>query len=444
MKKESSSCTKSKFIAHFFKSLDVCLFRTPLKLNYCIFILCISTSVFSQYNSEFLNFEKTGRSISLNGEYELGSNGIYNGLINKFLYGGYIDKATKDASDKTMKRLNVAGANINYDLSVFFGRSSKYSFLIGIKDQFIFNSSFTKDFYELAMYGNKPYLGETKNLGGTSINYLHFQEMKVGLIWHKVDSTAKIGASISILKGQQLFNFRARRGSSLYTNNDGTELIFNSNFNMALSDTNYRRNPLAFTGIGASADIFFETPYKSKNGKECVLTVNANNIGFLHWTDNSVQYSSDSSIKYSGYHINNLFDLKDSTLSSINRDTIVRKLTNARKQSFNVNIPTNLIIINKIKFTTKFTLGIGFRYLFNSNFKPYFFTDGEYAFTPKLTGALHIGYGGYSRLNIGLAFSYNTKNWYFKLGSNSLQGYISPANTYGQGAFLSLAKKFKR
>jgi hypothetical protein len=281
MKKGSSLFTKSKFIAHFFKSLDLCHFRTPLKLNYCIFILCLSTSVFSQYNSEFLNFEKTGRSISLNGEYELGSNGVYNGLVNKFLYGGYIDKATKDASDKTMKQLNVAGANINYDLSVFFGRSPKYSFLIGVKDQLIFNSSFTKDFYELAMYGNKPYLGETKNLGGSRINYLHFQEMKLGLIWHKVDSTAKIGASISLLKGQQLFHIRAMPGSSLYTNNDGTELIFNSHFNMALSDTNYRKNPLAFTGIGASADIFFETPYKTKHGKECVLTVNANNIGWI-------------------------------------------------------------------------------------------------------------------------------------------------------------------
>ena len=415
-----------------------------MKFKVAIILLILGRDVFSQYNSEFLNFEKTGRSISLNGSYELGSNGIYNGLINKFLYGGYIDKATKDASDKTMKQLNVAGANINYNISAFFGRSPNYSFLIGIKDQLIFNSSFTKDFYELAMYGNKPYLGETKNLGGSSINYLHFQELKLGLIWHKVDSTAKIGVSISLLKGQQLVNISARKGSSLYTNNDGTELIFNSNFNMALSDTNYRKNPFAFTGIGASADIFFETPYKSRYGKGSVLTVSANNIGFIHWTNNSVQYSSDSSIKFNGYHIRNLFDLKDSTLSSINRDTIVRKLTNARKEPFNVNIPTNLILINKIKFTDKFTLGLGFRYLFNSNFKPYFFTDAEYQFTPKFTGALHVGYGGYSKLNIGLAFSYNTKNWYFKLGSNSLQGYISPKNTYGQGAFLSLAKKFKR
>lgn len=410
-----------------------------------IFFFCFFTlSVFSQYNSEFLSFEKTGRSISINGEYELGSNGIYNSLLNKFIYGGYIDKKTKDASNNSMKNLNVMGANMNYDISVFFGRKSKYSYLIGFKDQRIFNSSFTKDFYQLVFYGNKPYLGETKSLAGSSINSLRFQELKLGFIWHKIDTTAKAGVSVSILKGQQLFYVKAKEGSSLYTNADGTQLIFNSDFNMALSDTNYKKNPFSYTGIGASADIFFETPYKGKLGKGSVLTVNANNIGFLHWFDNSVQYSSDSTFKFDGYHINNLLDLKDSTLSTINRDSIIRNTTNARKESFNVNIPANLLIINKIIFTDKFALGVGFRYLFNSNFKPYFFTDAEYEFTSKITGALHIGYGGYTKLNVGLAFTYNSKAWFFKLGSNSLQGYISPKNTYGQGMFVSIAKKFKR
>lgn len=407
---------------------------------FCFFTL----SVFSQYNSEFLNFEKTGRSISINGEYELGSNGIYNSLLNKFIYGGYIDKKTKDASNSTIKNMNVLGTNMNYDVSVFFGRNSKYSYLIGFKDQRIFNSSYTKDFYQLVFYGNKPYLGETKNLSGSSINSLRFQELKLGFIWHKIDTTAKVGLSVSILKGQQLFYIKANKGSSLYTNSDGTELIFNSNFNMALSDTNYKKNPFAYTGIGASADIFFETPYISKIGKGSVLTVNANNIGFLHWFDNSVQYSSDSTFKFDGYHIDNLLDLKDSTLAAINRDTVIKNTTNAHKESFNVNIPTNLLIINKIRFTNKFVLGTGFRYLFSSNFKPYFFTDAEYQITSKITGALHIGYGGYSKLNVGLAFTYSSPSWFFKLGSNSLQGYISPKNTYGQGAFISIAKKFKR
>ncbi len=414
-------------------------------MKFTIVTLFAFCSVFAvaQYNSEFLNFEKTGRSISLNAEYEFGSNGIYNSFVNKFLYGGFIDTKTKDASDKNMRQLNVLGANMNYDLSVFFGRNSKYSYLIGFKDQRIFNSSFTKDFYELTFYGNKPYLDETKNLSGSSINSLRFQELKLGFIWHKIDTTAKVGMSVSILKGQQLFYIRAKEGSSLYTNSDGTELTFNSNFNMALSDTTQRKNPFAFTGLGASADIFFETPYKSRVGKGSVLTVNANNIGFLHWDDNSVQYSSDSTFNFSGYKIDNILDLQDSTLAAINRDSIIKTTTNARKESFNVNIPTNLLIINKIRFTDKFVLGTGFRYLFNSNFKPYFFTDAEYEFTPKITGTLHIAYGGYSKLNIGLAFAYNSPNWYIKLGSNSLQGYVSPKNTYGQGAFISIAKKFK-
>lgn len=415
-----------------------------MRTRFVIYFCFCSIAFFAQYNSEFLNFEKTGRSISINGEYELGSNGIYNSLLNKFIYGGYIDKKIKDASNDHMRNLNVMGANINYDMSVFFGRNSKYSYLIGIKDQVIFNSSFTKDFYQLMFYGNKPYLNETKNLAGSSINSLRFQELKLGFIWHKIDTTAKVGVSVSILKGQQLFYIKAKEGSSLYTNSNGTELVFNSDFDMALSDTNNRKNPFAYTGIGASADIFFETPYKSKIGKGSVLTVNANNIGFLHWFDNSVQYNSDSTFRFDGYKIDNLLDLQDTTLAAINRDSIIKNTTNARKESFNVNIPTNLLIINKIRFTNKFVLGTGFRYLFNSNFKPYFFADAEYQLTSKVTGVLHAAYGGYSKLNIGLAFSYNSPAWFFKIGSNSLQGYISPSNTYGQGAFISIAKKFKR
>ena len=69
--------------------------------------------------------------------------------------------------------------------------------------------------------------------------------------------------------------------------------------------------------------------------------------------------------------------------------------------------------------------------------------DGEFDITPKITGTLHVGYGGYARLNVGLAFTYNSPGWFLKLGSNSLQGYLSPSNTYGQGAFISIAKKFK-
>lgn len=398
----------------------------------------------SQYNTDFVNFSKTGNCVSLNSDYEAGSNGFQNAMMNKLLFGGYIDKEMKDAALKNMRGYNQVGINLNYGVSAFFGKKPNYSFMIGLKNQEILNATYTKDFFTLIFYGNKPFLNKTANFSGTNINALRFQEVKIGIMMHKVDTNAKIGVSISFVKGEQLFYVKANKNSSLYTNADGTELIFQSNFNMAISDTSKKKNFLAYNGLGASADIFFETPYKSKIGKHSVLTVNANNIGFIHWMDNSVQYSSDSTLKFDGYHINNILDLKDSTLNQINTDSVLSEVTNARKESFNTNIPTNLLIVNKIYFGKKrVALNTGFRYMFHSNYKPYMFIEGEYIIKEKFTITAHVGYGGYTRVNCGLAFVYNGKGWFAKLGSNSLQGIIAPKIAYGQGLFFSVAKKFK-
>ncbi len=416
-----------------------------LKQHHFILLwLCLFASLAkAQYNSEFLNYESTGRSVSLNADYEVGSNGIQNAMMNKFLFGGHIDKKMKDNALNKMHGYNQLGINLNYDISLFVAGTSKFDFLIGVKNQEILNATYTKDFYQLVLYGNKPFLDKTANFSGTNINALRFQELKFGVIMHQVDSTAKIGISVSFLKGEQLFYIKANENSSLYTNADGTELIFNSNFNMAISDTATKKNIWTFNGIGASADIFFETPYKSAIGRQSVLTVNANNIGFIHWSDKSVQYSSDSVLKFDGYHINNILDLKDSTLQKVNTDSVIRKATNARQEAFNTNIPTNLIIINKIYFSRQFALNTGFRYIFHANYKPYVFVEPEYKIANRFTISVHVGYGGYARLNTGIGLVYNNKNWFVKLGSNSLQGYILPKQTYGQGAYFSIAKKFK-
>lgn len=418
--------------------------KMPRMRNILFLCFCFVTAlVKSQYNTEFLNYENTGRSISINADFDAGSNGIQNALMTKFLLGGHIDTKMKDAALNKMHGYNQLGINLNYDVSMFIGKNPKYDFLIGFKNQEIFNATYTKDFYQLLMYGNKPFLDKTANFTGTSINALRFQELKFGVIMHQVDSSAKIGISLSFLKGEQLFYVKANENSSLYTNADGTELIFSTNFNMALSDTFRKKNVLSFNGIGASADIFFETPYKSRIGRQSVLTVNANNIGFIHWSEKSVQYSCDSIIKFNGYHINNILDLKDSTLQKVNTDSVLRKATNARTEAFNTNIPTNLIIINKIYFSRKFAFNFGFRNIFHANYKPYVFIEPEYKIANRFIISLHVGYGGYARLNTGMALTYTDKNWFFKLGSNSLQGYILPKQAYGQGVYFSIAKKFK-
>lgn len=406
-----------------------------------LLFLLFKIQVSAQYNADFLNYSKTGRSISLNLDYEAGSNGMSSSLVNKLIWGGYIDNDLKNQSSEHLRAKNKFGLLLNYGVNAFVKGTNKFDFLFGVKNQEVLNATYSRDFFNLMFYGNQMYKGKTADLSNCSLNALRFQEVKFGAIMHHVDSVGKIGVSLSFINGEQLFYIKTNNNSGLYTSADGSELVFNSNFNMALSDTSNKKLA-GFNGVGASADIFFETTYKSRAGRKCLLTVNANNLGFIHWWKNSVQYSSDSSLRYTGYNIRNINDLKDSTINRINSDSLLRQLTNARREDFNVNIPTNLVIINKVYFGRSFCLGTGFRYIFNANYRPYVFLEPELNYK-KITFCLHGGYGGYVKLNIGASVTWNSKGWFVRLGSNSLQGYFAPKTAFGQGIFFSLAKKLK-
>ncbi len=287
------------------------------------------------------------------------------------------------------------------------------------------------------------WIEKRKDVVGLKDHVIYTQRKKIKK-YKGFDKPLNNAATSFVWRGDGLLFFiKTKANSNLYTSSNGNELIFNSNFNMALSDTTNRKLS-SFNGVGASADIYFETTYKSKIGKKSVLLVNANNLGFIHWLNNSVQYNSDASLKFSGYNVNNIADLKDSTLNKINRDTLLRDLSNARKENFNVNIPTNLVIINKVFFgkDKEYCLSTGYRYIFNANYKSYIFIEPEYKYK-KMSFALHTGYGGYVRINIGLWMMWNNKDWFMRIGSNSLQGYFLPKTAYGQGLYFSLAKKFK-
>lgn len=392
----------------------------------------------AQYNSDFLHYDRLGRSVMLNLNYEAGSNGVSGALGNRLIWGGFISDETKNETGKLLRGRNNFGVMLDYGVSGFFKGSKRFDYIAGIKNQEVLNTSFTDDFFNLMFRGNGYFKDDTANLSNSVVNALRFQEVKFGIMMHHVDTLGKIGVSVSFLKGEQLFFIRTGERSSLYTSPLADEIVFQSNFSMALSDTN-NRGLMSFNGVGASADIFFETPYKGSLGKRSVLTVNANNIGFIHWYDQSVQYSSDSTLSFTGFSVGNIAQLRDSSLSKINRDTLLRELANARRGSFNVNIPTNLLIVNKIYFgaAERTAFAFGFRHVFNANYKGYIFIEPEHRFG-MVTAGVHIGYGGYTRLNVGASFTVDKGPLYLRLGSHALQGFFFPRSVFSQGVYFSL------
>lgn len=105
------------------------------------------------------------------------------------------------------------------------------------------------------------YKGKTAYFDNSSIAYSHFQELKFGFIVGN-DSTGKTAAALSVLKGQNMFQFGALGTNSLFTASDATQLDLNANFTMHTSNV-AKNNFNAINGIGFSIDLFAETPYTS-------------------------------------------------------------------------------------------------------------------------------------------------------------------------------------
>ena len=412
-----------------------------LKRVILIGLLFITALLKAQFNNDFLYYVKYGNSVNLHAEYELNSTAIQNDLVDKFIWGGAIDSATKTRSQKRLKAENRIGGSYFAGATAFFGpEKSKYHFVAGLKQVEMLNAAFSSDLYNLAMYGNKMYEGKTANIGNTSINHYKYQEIKLGLIWDNIDTTAKLGCSLSYLKGQTLDQFNSTSGA-IYTAPDASQINFNMNGSLVMSDTSKGKNNLGtFNGNGLSAEFFAYMPYTSKLGKSSFF-VSVNNLGFIKWNKNTVNYSTDTTYIYKGVTVNNVFQLNDASVKNLTKDSLVKKLTQNGKQSMSTNLPMSLFILHTLKFSKLFSLNTGFRQLFNANYKPYLYAEGQFMLHANFSATAQLGYGGYGRLSGGVNFEYKVKTFFIRLGSNAVQGYILPKQSLGQGVFLSLSKK---
>lgn len=196
----------------------------------------------------------------------------------------------------------------------------------------------------------------------------------------------------------------------------------------------------AFNGNGASAEFFADMPYTSKLG-ESKFYLAVNNLGFIRWNQNTMNLNFDTNYIYRGVTANNLFSISDSSIKQLSKDSLTKKMVHTTMQRKSVNLPTSFLIIHSIKFSDLFTLNTGFRHLFQGNYVPYVFAEGVFRINKNLSTTLHTGIGGYGKFTAGLNVEYKIKSWFIRLGSNALQGYLSPKNSMGQGLFFSLSKK---
>ncbi|HEX8516221.1 MAG TPA: DUF5723 family protein [Bacteroidia bacterium] len=385
--------------------------------------------------------------IGLCADYAIGSNNLTNEFTGKFYKGGFIDKELKDDVLSRTKNKNRLGADINggifgaFKLDSLFHRKN-LSLFFAVKDRQHFDMSFSRDLYKVGFYGNAAYAGKSAYFDGFNMTLLRYQQIQVGLFSSKLDSAARWGIGLSFLKGEQYASVRAKT-ASLFTSDDGQYIDFNTSMEVAKSDT-AQKGFGAFNGYGASVDIYFEAPFKTRFGPSKVR-VSVSDIGVISFNRNTLYMKQDSLFHYTGFSINNIYELQDSSIAtSTSQDSIIGSVVPFRKQAVSVTLPAILNLSFETRFSKHFELTEGIRYVFNANYNLLAYVKANFYFNPRLMVSATFSYGGYSTFNYGVGVFANLgKGFMLYAGSNNIEGYIVPKKTTAQGAYISLIKNFK-
>ena len=404
----------------------------------------VATTAVGQVNNAFFQDTTDRISVNLEGYYMYGSNVMNNAFMNKFLFGGKIEQELKETVYDQLGANNFMGADLNYSLNVLipmdtFLRKSNLSLLVGVENVEHFDTRFTEDLFKFTFDGNKQFAGKTAEISNTNFNSFTYQQINFGIISRKVKNKriAQEGFVVSLIKAQSHEAITIPRGS-IFTEKLGKDLLIDVNYEYNSSDT-ANTGVMAFNGYGVSTDLF--TEFFLKNGDKIHLAVS--DLGFMVLNNNSIDQSADSVYFFEGVEVDNIFDLNDSLLAEISQDSIIDGITNHKKESYSIALPTGLNINYSKYFNPKWRLDVGVYYKVLANYFPLLYTNTYYYFNSDFAVKGHVSYGGYGKLNTGLAFAKSFKqNVDIYLGTNNLEAFITKNSSYNSSGFAGLTVYF--
>jgi hypothetical protein len=382
--------------------------------------------------------------ISVFTEYYFASNSITNGFAKTYFLNRFIDNDVKDLVKLSDK--NRIGGGFNYGIRY----TSKSDSLFGMRESFFsigfitrnhIDSKFNRDLFNVYFRGNKNYEDRTADLGDFIYRQYAFQRLdftyghqfKRGL--NKFEWTA----GLVLNKGQKFYRIESPK-ATLYTAPYGDYLDIDASLTMRQSDS-AKKSWGAFNGLGLSTDMSFSWKDKNKN----ILAIKVSDLGFINWNDQTSYIHADSTFRYEGIDIGDLFDLSDSITETISVDSSLVEpfLVNRTKKNYTSILPGKInLSYLYILSPDRTDIEAGVEYMIEASYFPLAHSAIGYHVNQQNRIIVRIQYGGYSEFNAGLGYQLKLNTgWKFLLQSNYLTGILLKNGT-GQGAFVSLSKSF--
>lgn len=404
--------------------------------------LLMTLSGFGQFRNPVFSDTQTGYSVGVYGRYQLATNAISSNLVWKAYQGKFLDRKLREAASNRLAATNAVGVDLDYGIYArHLPDSAKgLGWYLNIADRTHANAKFSKDLFDLAMFGNAMFAGETADLSNLYATFITYKQYEIGLLKNISSASGnkwRIGFGLSLLTGNRNLQLKIDK-AELYTDSDGEYLdgevkgeIRSGSIN---SSQYFDANGL---GLSAALSIGFEA---EKFG----LLLDVDDMGFIRYNQNLKHTDLDSVFRFEGVDVN-LFGNDGGSFSSINLDSVVSGFaTELEGTAYNVVIPGRIRLEGFYKLNEKgLRLYAGIQYRIAPAYLPYgyigtssplpkgFYIDGRFA------------YGGFGSWHVGLELRKKFSNVFeIKLGTNNLEGYVLPMVGTSQSAYVGLAGYF--
>lgn len=301
------------------------------------------------------------------------------------------------------------------------------------------HAKYPKDVFDLAMFGNAQFAGQTAELSNIEFNLFMYKQFEIGILKtvEKEKGNWNIGFGLSLLTGNRNVQLKIRE-ANLYTDADGEYLEGEVHGEFRSASKN-KSQYVAVNGLGVSGSlsIGFEA---AKFG----VRLDADDLGFIHWKKDVRQTHIDSVFRFEGAEVY-LFNTDANPFSSIDLDSVVSGFaTVGEGAAYSVTTPGRVRLEGFYALNTaNWRVYAGIQYRIAAGYvslgymgtsaplKKGFFIDGRFA------------YGGFASWNLGLEVRKRFANVFeIRVGTNNLEGFVLPMVGTSQSAYLGLTGFF--
>lgn len=398
-------------------------------------------NIFAQQLDPFLSGSESGHSIGLYGNAQAASNSLSVKFTRDIYTGQFLDRDLRQKQSDAIASNGIVGGQLNYGLyyrhlpdSVTAG----WGWGVTLGATLHANAKFSKDAYDLAMFGNAQFADATAEMLGLAFNLYDYKKFGAAVIKDFSLKTGhfRVALGMNFLLAQKHASASFDE-ASLFTQEYGEYLDLSLNGiaqSNGMSDGRY----FASNGYGVSADLLLQL-VRPKHTFSFELA----DMGAVFMSSAGKKVSLDTTSRFEGLELD-LFSTDSEPFSSLSPDSLTA-LFGIKNDSgtYSATLPFSIHARTEHELVDgKYIVFGGIKYRFAPYF-PLIYVGTTFNLPKKFSVQPAFAWGGYGSWNIGLEIGKRFADVAsIKIGTNNLEGLIVPAVATGQGGYISMEFHF--